>query len=80
MITYRWNHNHPPKEPSNFEVFNDGKLVHSGTFSEGMSLAADLQTNNLKERMARALEIIDERVACADTRNKLKGLLYADTR
>jgi len=29
---------------------------------------------------ARALEIIDERVACADTRNKLKGLLYADTR
>jgi hypothetical protein len=80
MITYRWNHNHPPKEPSKFEVFKDGKLVHSGTFREGMSLFANAQVDDLKNRMARALEIIEERVTCANTKNQLKGLLNGYTK
>lgn len=80
MITRRWNHNHPPGVASKFEVFKDGELIHSGTYQEGMCLSVDDTAQELKNRMRLALEVIDEHVACANTRNKLKGLLYADTR
>lgn len=75
MITRRWNHIHPPGTPSKFEVFKDGELIHSGTYREGMCLGVDDAVQELKERMRTALEVIDEHVACASTRNKLKGLL-----
>ena len=75
-LTGRWNHNHPPKQPSNFEVFKDGELIHSGTYREGMCLIAASEKDQLRERVRTALEIIDESVACASTRNKLKGLLH----
>lgn len=75
-FTGRWNHNHPPKQPSNFEVFKDGELIHSGTYREGMCLIAASEKDQLRERVRTALEIIDESIACASTRNKLKGLLH----
>jgi hypothetical protein len=75
-ITGRWNHNHPPKQPSNFEVFKDGELIQSGTYREGMCLIASLEKDDLNERVRTALEIIDESIACVSTRNKLKGLLH----
>ena len=77
-LTGKWNHNHPPKQPSKFEVFKDGELIYSGTYREGMSLLAKSEVDNLKERIAIALEVIDERISCANTRNQLKGLLNAN--
>lgn len=75
-LTGRWNHNHPLKQPSKFEVFKDGELIHSGTYREGMCLIAASEKDDLNERVRTALEIIDESIACASTRNKLKGLLH----
>jgi hypothetical protein len=40
-ITMKWNHNHPPKMPSNFEVFKDNKMIYSGVFTEGMRIAKE---------------------------------------
>ena len=79
-LTGRWNHNHPLKQPSKFEVFKDGELIHSGTYREGMCLIAASEKDELRERMRRALDVIDELVACARTRNKLKGLLDGNIR
>lgn len=78
-FTGRWNHNHPPKQPSNFEVFKDGELVYSGTYQEGMCLIAAARKDDLTARIREAMLVIDEHVACASTRNKLKGLLNVDT-
>jgi hypothetical protein len=75
-LTGRWNHNHPLKQPSKFEVFKDGELIQSGTYREGMCLIAASEKDDLNERVRTALEIIDESIACASTRNKLKGLLH----
>lgn len=75
-ITGKWNHNHPPRQPSKFEVFKDGELIHSGTYQEGMCLIAASEKDDLNERVRTALEVIDESIACANTRNKLKGLLH----
>jgi hypothetical protein len=76
MITKKWNHNHPQGVPSKFEVFKNGELIYAGTYREGMCLGDDDDgIQGLKNRMRKALEIIDDHVACASTRNKLKGLL-----
>ena len=40
-ITMKWNHNHPPKEPSKFEVFKDNKMIYSGVFTEGIRIAKE---------------------------------------
>jgi hypothetical protein len=62
---------------SKFEVFKNGELIYSGTYREGMCLGDDDDDGiqGLRNRMRKALEIIDDHVACASTRNKLKGLL-----
>ena len=71
-MTGKWNHNHPPKEPSKFEVFKDNQLVYSGTYEAGMRLIIEEQSSldqqELKKRMSDALDIIDEHVTCASTK------------
>lgn len=41
-IKVRWNHKHPPKQPSKFEVWCGDDLVHSGTYAEGMRVYREL--------------------------------------
>jgi hypothetical protein len=44
-IRVRWNHNHPPKQPSKFEVWYGERLVYSGTYTEGMRVYWELLRN-----------------------------------
>lgn len=36
-----WNHRHPPKVPSKFEVWDGETLIYSGTYNEGMRVFMD---------------------------------------
>jgi hypothetical protein len=65
-ITMKWNHNHPPKMPSNFEVFRDNKMIYSGPFDGGMKIANEL----MKEKETANL------LYCQQENLKLKALLH----
>lgn len=57
MYTCKWNHIHPPKTPSKFEVFKDSELIYSGTYNEGIkiynqhNMSKDLKIKKLEETL-----------------------------
>ena len=75
MRKAKWNHNHPPKEPSHFEVFDDGVLIYSGNYDEGMKLMEEVSPIAL---MKAELEKTKERLRIAENQRDAASQLLAD--
>jgi len=82
MRRANWNHNHPPKEPSHFEVFDDGVLIYSGNYDEGMKLMEEvspiaiLRTELEKTKLQ--LEKVKERLAVVEKQRDDASQLLSD--
>ena len=77
-----WNHNHPPKEPSHFEVFDDGVLIHSGNYDEGMKLMEEVSPISMMkaelEKTKLQLESVKKRLTITEKQRDDAAQLLAD--
>jgi len=82
MRKAKWNHNHPPKEPSHFEVFDDGVLIYSGNYDEGMKLMEEVSPIAMVkaelEKTKLQLEGVKKRLAVAEKQRDDASKLLAD--
>jgi len=82
MRRANWNHNHPPKEPSHFEVFDDGVLIYSGNYDEGMKLMEEVSPIAMLraelEKTKLQLEKARERLAITEKQRDAASQLLTD--
>jgi hypothetical protein len=82
MRKANWNHNHPPKEPSHFEVFDDGVLIYSGNYDEGMKLMEEVSPIALMkaelEKAKLQLEEVKKRLIVVEKQRDDASQLLAD--